>query len=241
MKRKFFMSFETPMADIIHEASDEQTTGAELNELMHALEFAHIWKDQLMESYGGLNAVTHLSNPDDPPDVVFHFERGDLPIEVTSGDPGHLHKARHLHSECGPNRAISVPPLSAKSTNRDDLLNSMFLVSNWESITDRDEARANWLLKSIERKMDKGGIKRHKEGVLLFYSDQADQGYDSRGIKLAFNRASKEIFDLRGWKLAFLFRCCSPLFCLLHNGNTCEENHLDLSDMELRIGRETRG
>ena len=61
----------------------------ELCELMDAFAILDIWQSLFHSSHGQLQSLVHCSNPDDPPDVIAQFARGDLGIEHTIIEPSH--------------------------------------------------------------------------------------------------------------------------------------------------------
>ena len=59
-------------------------------ELRDVFQFLCAWRDHFRARHGELYAISHLSNPDDPPDAIAHFTNTEISIEVTTIDPAHI-------------------------------------------------------------------------------------------------------------------------------------------------------
>jgi hypothetical protein len=129
----------------------------ELCELMDAFAILDIWQSLFHSSHGQLQSLVHCSNPDDPPDAIAKFARGDLGIEHTIIEPSHRVHGTKLIQQQFPGKGFSAPPLSG-SYDRVELQRLISTPSDpafWESVGNHMSARSSILSSAAAKKFGK--------------------------------------------------------------------------------------
>lgn len=86
---------------------DEEKSRAEC---FHFAQAIKPWLPTLEGFYGPLRSLTHLSSPDDPPDVMAHFERADVGFEITYLLPNGIAKFFDRLKEMDGDKHCTVAP-----------------------------------------------------------------------------------------------------------------------------------
>ena len=206
MIRKFPASFSTPSAALL---DDARTTlkGKEAQELREAFQFLVIWEDFFEGIHGELQAISHLSNPDDPPDVIAHFTGGDLSIEVTSIEPPHIHQSDALDKQEGQGRGRSGIPLSIKPTSMEEAMDLMYLPggAQWETVADRNQIWINSIVDRVGKKLDCSRLKSVSSGILLLSGHLEGSLGEEDAVRRAFSAIRQSRPESTEWDLA---TCC---------------------------------
>ncbi|MEJ6580096.1 MAG: hypothetical protein QNL68_09880 [Akkermansiaceae bacterium] len=168
MIQKFPASFSTPSMDFWKDAC-MTLKSKEAQELKEAFQFLGIWGEHFESIHGELQAISHLSNPDDPPDVIAHFTGGDLSIEVTSIEPPHIHQSDALDKQAGQGRGRSGIPISIKPTSKEEAMDFMYLPGGGpcEDVGDRNQVWGDSIIKRASKKLDSSTMKQVVPGVIL--------------------------------------------------------------------------
>jgi len=176
-------------------------------ELLEAFNFLTVWPEYLRSRYGELNSLTHLSNPDDPPDVIAHFSKCSVNIEITSIEPPHIMQSERLHNQLG-GGARSEMPLSRIPANTQDAKEIMYIPGNqkaWELVADRCDVRYKMIVERGRRKFSNPKIKTLSSGILLFHGETFGDKFEHQAIEKAF-KALQQIPVCRGWIIALIHR-----------------------------------
>ncbi|WP_341408082.1 hypothetical protein [Luteolibacter soli] len=175
-------------------------------EAVNVFQFLSIWIHHFQSKLGQLNGVSHLSNPDDPPDAIGHFSNHDIPIEVCSITPAHVKQSDDLHRKVGGNQGRYDVPISQKPRSAAEARDWMYGpggVDIWESFTDAMETVHHSIVDAAKKKFGKPSIAKLEPGVLLLPGDRLF-GYfgEEEAVRAAFNAVRKEVPAANAWILA---------------------------------------
>ncbi len=208
MINKIPTSIATPESELLTTAA-RQLDDQGFLEYCAAIHFFTIWPDIFDDVHGKLNAISQCTNPDDPPDIVAHFERGDILMEVTDIDPGHIHQNNKLHRQMGGNAGRNKIPISKRPKNADEAMAIMYTPGHpdaWENLTDRTVARADALLGQAKKKFTNPRILALTPGILLFTGNICGDQFDRPLIEAGFQAIHQTIPASRPWILAMCHR-----------------------------------
>lgn len=212
MKSTYSTSFTTHRELFWHEACMSLGGSKESLELRDAFDFLHIWQDYLRPLYGELHSVTHFSNPDDPPDVIAHFERGELNIELTSLEPDHIHQSEQLKGQFAETGHMLLP-ISTPPRSRADAVNMMSPFGHpqaWENVSDRCDARKEIIMSRVLAKLQNAGVQALAPGVILLTGDLMGNSHEELALRSAFEELSTHP-QATGWEIGIVhqWNCCS--------------------------------
>ncbi len=157
------ISFDTLEHSIFQICSDRGVEGKQANEVYHSWDALRIWKDRFESRFGTLLECIHHSNPDDPPDVNFIFEHGQLNVEHTRLEPSHFGWARALHEENCPDQFIKLPSISHQPKNQEDMLSIMLeRGGGWSEFQSEMNDWFRFLISLIHKK-----IQHRSSGILV--------------------------------------------------------------------------
>lgn len=141
----------------------------ECHELRDAFQFLRIWREHFEIEYGVLEGISHLSNPDDPPDVIAHFSVQDVPIEITTIDPAHILQSDALHRKMGNQRGRSEIPLTYRPKNQQEALDMMYCPGSaaWENVFDRNQVWFNSIIERVAGKLSNLRVRQIPPGIIL--------------------------------------------------------------------------
>jgi hypothetical protein len=171
---KFDWGFDADIAVLINDAHAAMGE-KEWKEAVQVIEFLSIWKDHFQSKFGPLKGTSHLSNPDDPPDALAHFETSTIPIEVCSITPPHVKQSDALHKNEGKNRGRFDIPISKAPRNAAEARDWMYGLAGadiWEPVSDATETVHCSIVEAAERKFGKASIARLQPGLLLLPGDR---------------------------------------------------------------------
>jgi hypothetical protein len=176
----------------------------ECHELRDAFQFILIWKDSFHSKYGDLVALSHLSNPDDPPDVIAHFRNRDISIEVTTIDPPHIRQCDDLHNKVGEGSGRAVMPLTINPGSRQEALEMMYVPgsSPRENVPDRNQVWFDLISERVAKKIGNARVKEISSGILLLPGDIDGSLGEDIAVKEAFASIRRSIPESAGWTLA---------------------------------------
>lgn len=176
----------------------------ECHELRDAFQFLLIWKDYFQSKHGELKALSHLSNPDDPPDVIAEFEEREVAIEVTSIDPPHIHQSDALHRKVGRVSGRTEVPLSIKPANRQEALDIMYNPghSPWEKVSDRNQVWQEVIHDRVAKKIGNPGVREIAEGIILLPGKIEGSFGEDLAVKEAFAAIRTAIPESAAWTFA---------------------------------------
>lgn len=218
MKRKFHVTFCTPEDQFWRESCMTlQTKGA--HELRDAFQFLALWPEHFYARLGELRGLSHLSNPEDPPDVVAHFTSGDINIEITTIEADHVLQSDSQHRKRGGGARTEIP-LSNHPTSAREAAEIMYTPGHpkaWENVSDRRDTRFVILVKRANEKFQNHRIQNLAPGILLFTGSLFGDDSERSLLKSAF-QALSELPESHGWTLGFVFRWNSlSFFTALHD------------------------
>ena len=209
MVRKFPASFSTPFDQVWHEAR-VQLNGKpkEIHEIRDAFQFLVIWQDYLREAFGELSAISHHSNPDDPPDVVAHFENEDLSIEITDIQPPHLHQSENLDNKVGKGRARFAVSLSNPPSSREEAMNSMYLPGGGppEEVEERNKVWLRSILERVTSKLTSRTIEEVPPGIILLTGSLDGSLGEEEAGREAFTKIRQTLPQSEKWTLATCYQ-----------------------------------
>lgn len=136
--------FDTVKHSVFQICKEAGVKGKGANEVFHSWDALRCWKDRFEGRFGFLSECIHHSNPDDPPDLTFVFENGQIEVEHTRLEPSHIGWANALHRRVCPDKCITVPSISYRPKNQRDLLSTM--LSPGSSWTNEDAEMSEWFL-----------------------------------------------------------------------------------------------
>jgi len=178
-------------------------------EYVAAVHFTTIWHDILGEAHGELKALSHCTNPDDPPDIIAHFDQRDLNIEVTNVDPAHVHQCDRLHRKVGRNAGRSEIPLSKAPRDAEEARAIMYIPGHpdaWENVTDRIATRADLFFAQANKKLTNPRMLDIDPGILPFTGDIYGDQFERPLIETALKAIHETIPASRTWILATAFK-----------------------------------
>lgn len=166
MKTKFDVTFNTTIADLEcmgrHSLSNIKK---ELPELVESFDVLKTWEAEFEHRFGSLHQLIHHSNPDDPPDVVAHFEQGILGIEHTEIEPTHVKQGEAVHRKERGSKGHCEMPLSGSGTyTSNDIKEIMWGRADprgWEEVGVHFQTRCDLITSAIQKKICKypvGGL-----------------------------------------------------------------------------------
>lgn len=176
----------------------------ECHELRDAFQFLLIWQDYFKSSHGDLKALSHLSNPDDPPDVIAHFTNRDVAIEITTIDPPHIRQSDDLHDKVGKGSGRTEIPLTIKPGSRQEALDMMYIPghSPWEKVADRNQVWFNSISERVAKKLSSPGFRGISPGIILLPGKIDGSFGEDRAVEQAFASIRASIPQAKGWTLA---------------------------------------
>lgn len=176
----------------------------ECHELRDAFQFLRIWRERFDIEYGVLEGISHLSNPDDPPDVIAHFSVRDVSIEITTIDPSHILQSDALHRKMGNQSGRSEIPLSCKPKNRQEAIEMMYCPGSaaWENVSDRNQVWLNSIIERVSGKLTNSRIRKIQPGIILLPGRLDGSIGEEEVIKQAFSDIRAAIPDSAAWTLA---------------------------------------
>jgi hypothetical protein len=201
MRISLSATFSTPQETIWEEARRRLSGNKEMEELRDAFDFLHIWQDYLRSLYGELESVTHLSNPDDPPDVIAYFERGELNIELTSLEPDHIHQSEQLKGQFSAT-GHTVLPISYKPSSRAEAETIMATPGHqqaWENVSDRCFTRKEIIMSRVLAKLQNSGVQALAPGVILLTGDLMGDPNEEVALRSAFEELAL-LPQASGWQ-----------------------------------------
>lgn len=212
MKIPLPATFNTSRETIWEEARRRLSGKKEMEELRDAFDFLLIWQDYLRPLYGGLQSVTHLSNPDDPPDVIAYFERGELNIELTSLETDHIHQSEPLKEQFSAT-GHTVLPISYKPSSRAEAETIMATPGHhqaWENVSDRCSTRKEIIIARVLAKLQNSGVQALATGVILLTGDLMGDPNEELALSSAFEELSTHP-QAAGWEIGTVhqWNCCS--------------------------------
>jgi hypothetical protein len=155
-----------------------------------------------------LIAISHHSNPDDPPDVVAHFqshasEECEIPIEITSVDPPHIHQCNALHRKVGGNQGRMIPRMTVSPRNQEEALDEMYGNGTaWESVADRNALWTEKIVSAAKRKFESSKIQNYSSGILLIEGEFVNGVGEREAVREAFETIRSDSQNFCGWTLA---------------------------------------
>jgi hypothetical protein len=173
-------------------------------ELLEAFRFLVIWRNHFESTLGELHAISHLSNPDDPPDVIAHFATTDIPIEITSIEPPHVHQSDDLHGKVGNGGGRSEIPVSMKPANMQQALDWMYLPGGgpWENVDDRNKTREESIFSRLSSKLGKSFTSSVSPGVILLTGSIDGSFGEEHAVREAFSCIRRQHSEAKDWSLA---------------------------------------
>lgn len=203
MIRQFPVTFSTSFMEFGKNACIK-LPAKECRELSDAFQFLLIWQHYFQSNHGELNSLSHLSNPDDPPDVIAHFADRSVAIEITTIDPSHMRQSDDLHDKVGQGSGRTEIPLSVKPRNRQEALDMMYVpgLSPWENVDDRNQVWFNSIYERVAKKMSIPRFREISPGIILMPGQIEGSYGEDRAVELAFNAIRTTISESEGWTLA---------------------------------------
>lgn len=192
MKSPITISFDTTRESFWDKALTCVPGKKEIEEFRDAFDFLQIWREDLHSEYGALHSVTHLSNPDDPPDVIAHFERGELNIEITSLEPFHIHQSEPLKGQFA-QTGLTLLPISSPPRSRAEAEQMMAPFGHpqtWENVSDRCHARKETIISRVIAKLENSGVQALKQGLILLTGDLMGDPNEEKALRSAFEELS---------------------------------------------------
>jgi hypothetical protein len=145
-----------------------------------------------------------MSNPDDPPDVIAHFENRDVAIEITTIDPPHIRQSDDLHNKVGQGSCCTEISLSIKPGNRQEAFAMMYVpgYSSRENVADRNRVWFNSISERVAKKLSSPGLREISPGIILLPGKIDGSFGEDRAIEQAFTASRASIHEAQGWTLA---------------------------------------
>ncbi|NBZ95360.1 MAG: hypothetical protein EBR40_02845 [Proteobacteria bacterium] len=202
MKLPIPASFDTTRESFWDNAHTSLLGKKEIEEFRDAFDFLKIWREDLQSEFGALHSITHLSNPDDPPDVIAHFEKGDLNIEITSLEPFHIHQSEPLKGQFA-QTGLRLLPISSPPRSRVEAEQMMTPIGDpqlWENVSDRCDARKETIISRVMAKLENRGVRALKEGLILLTGDLMGDPNEERALRSAFEELSAHPLAA-GWEI----------------------------------------
>jgi hypothetical protein len=176
------------------------------HELWSAFRFLTIWSRHYREVYGELEALSHLSNPDDPPDVIARFVKETVAIEITGIDPAHIRQSDALHNSISHGCGRREIPLSRPPVSKSEAIEMMYGPGRdcWESAVDRNKVWFTSIVQAVEKKIAKLSALRTAPGIVLLTGKTDGDLGEARAIEQAFATVRSKIPQAKKWTLATL-------------------------------------
>lgn len=173
-------------------------------ELLDTFQFLLIWQDYFQSNHGELKALSHLSNPDDPPDVIAHFADRSVAIEITTIDPSHMRQSDDLHDKVGQGSGRTEIPLSIKPRNRQEALDMMYVpgLSPWEDVDDRNQVWFNSIYERVAKKLSSPRIRAISPGIILMPGQIEGSYGEAHAVAQAFAAIRASMPAYNGWTIA---------------------------------------
>ncbi|MBX3740381.1 MAG: hypothetical protein KF712_05280 [Akkermansiaceae bacterium] len=173
-------------------------------EFQKAQEFLDLWKIFFHHNYGNLLGISHLSNPDDPPDIIAHFEKGEIPIEITSITPRHIFQSDAMHGKSGRNIARQDIPVSKKPKDAQEAREWMYgQGGNWESLNDSNRVWHDEIISSVTRKLSNPSNLKQENGILLLVTNRLFGHFNEEEmVKIAMKTSLDRLPEEHNWMIA---------------------------------------
>jgi hypothetical protein len=178
----------------------------EYYELRYAFQLLTLWRDEFRGRWGELKEISHLSNPDDPPDVIAHFANASVNIEVTSIDPEHICQYSKLGGTELRDVVSAELPLSHKPANKSEALEIMSCPGHsmaWARTEDECRVRREVIHERVQKKLQKATIQAIEPGILLLTGDVFGDRFEHNAIKEIFAKIAA-MPDLQAWLIAIV-------------------------------------
>ena len=201
MRFSFQATCSTPREVIWNGAIRTLSGTKEIHELRDAFDFLLIWREYLESVYEDLHTVTHLSNPDDPPDVIAHFQKSDLNIELTSLEPDHIHQSEPLKKQFS-KTGHTVLPISYKHTSRAEAETIMAAPGHphaWEDVSARCAVRKETVISRVTSKLENPRVQALNPGVILLTGDLIGDPNEELALLNAFEELAAHP-QFNGWQ-----------------------------------------
>jgi hypothetical protein len=207
MIRRLPATFSTPFDDF-WQTSCRPLPNKDCHELRDAFQFLLAWRSYFASIHGDLTALSHRSNPDDPPDVIAHFQYQDVAIEITTIDPQHIRQSDDLHAKVGKGLGRFVIPLSKGPGSRHDALNMMYGPGNppSEDIADRNRVWFDSICSRVDRKLNGSFLQKFPSGILLLPGKMDGSYGEDVAVEQAFKRIRASNPGAHAWTLAVFYQ-----------------------------------
>ena len=148
------ISFDYEGDHLFNKASAAGLGVKQSNELVAGWSALKAWKKDLEGKYGLLREIVSLSNPDDPPDLIFEFESKSLTVELTDLKPHPYGQAQAIHREEMPNAFVLLPAVSIPNQKKSEIRQAMIskIGMQWEAVGDRQRYLLAATIEQIARK-----------------------------------------------------------------------------------------
>jgi hypothetical protein len=161
----FDITFDSNVDEVCRAATKADLDTKSWNELVWSFEAISRWGDQLRKRFGSLVRIDHRSPPDDPPDLLLHFDRCKVALEHTLLKPYPLGWAEAIRGH----RGGFVPPVGTRRWTRKELTDVISGAdATWADALDMYEATRNALSAAIDEK-----VKRLPDGGIIVIDDRA--------------------------------------------------------------------
>jgi hypothetical protein len=203
--RRFNWDASSQIEALIEQAREEMGQ-KEWFEAINVFQFLSIWRGHFESKWGPLRGTSHLTNPDDPPDAVAHFQGNEIPIEVCSITPAHVKQSDDLHRKIGGNQGRYDIPISQKPRNAVEAKDWMYGPGGadiWEPVADSMETVHQSITAAAKRKFGMESIMKLRPGVLLLPGDRLFGSFgEEEAVKAAFKAVRNEVPAAKDWMLA---------------------------------------
>ena len=211
MKTPFSVTFATS-TDNLWKLAGKRLGHTEYYELRDGFQLLTLWCDEFRDRWGELKEISHLSNPDDPPDVIAHFANASVNIEVTSIDPEHICQYSKLSGTELRDVVSAELPLSYKPANKSEALEFMRRPGHsmaWARMEDECRVRREVIRERVQKKLQKATIQAIEPGILLLTGGVFGDRFEHNAIKEIFASIAATP-DLQGWLIAIV-HCWNPV------------------------------
>jgi hypothetical protein len=208
MIEKFPATFSTPFGEFWKNACMTLEKAKESHELRDAFQFLLAWRGYFASMHGNLTALSHRSNPDDPPDVMAHFQNRDVAIEITTIDPSHIRQSDNLHAEVGKGLGRFTIPLSKRPASRHEALNMMYGPGTppSEYIADRNRVWFDSICSRVDRKLNGSFLQKFPSGILLLPGQINGSYGEDVAVQQAFQTIRASNPGAHEWTLAVFYQ-----------------------------------